>query len=173
MCKTQCIVWGHTQPADFQLQICHPPCYELAPLQHLNFEIVPCKEAWLVLFLKFSLNDAEGYVIQHEMCKCPSCCRVVDISWIFMWDVVISKVILNVVFSKLHIIVQWSVVYTCVVCYLNTCSVLLVHTVIRVKTWQYPDQSNGIPKLSFGYHTLNDLNPNNIQYYKVLILGEC
>ena len=36
---------SYTQPADFQLQICHPPCYELAPLQYLNFEIVPCKEA--------------------------------------------------------------------------------------------------------------------------------
>ena len=35
----------HMQPADFQLQICHPPCYELVPLQYLNFEIVPCKEA--------------------------------------------------------------------------------------------------------------------------------
>ena len=102
-------------------------------LLHFNtwiLKLCHVKEAWLVLFLKFSLNDAEGYVIQHEMCKCPSCCRVVDISWIFMWDVVISKIILNVVFSKLHIIVQWSVVYTCVVCYLNTCS---------VKNWQYPD----------------------------------
>ena len=54
----------------------------------------------------WTMNDAEGYVIQHEMCKCPSCCRVVDISWIFLCDVVISKIILNVVFSKLHIIMQ-------------------------------------------------------------------
>ena len=81
------------------------------------------------LFYSWSFH----WMMQRDMwsnMKCANALAVVDISWIFMWDVVISKIILNVVFSKLHIIVQWSVVYTCVVCYLNTCS---------VKNWQYPD----------------------------------
>ena len=85
---------------------------------------MPCKEARLVLFFRFSLNGAEGYVIQHE--QRPGSQRPTTTYQMFLhpfhieFFVSTRKLIINTkhsVFKRNSIKVQWLSSYSCTVFY--------------------------------------------------------